>query len=368
MSTYSLRHLSDFVLLRDLEGLVTRDRATTAALLAHIAEVDARKLYLPAAYSSMYGYCVGKLRLPEEAAFKRIHAARTARRFPSIFCAIADGRLHLTAVLILAPHLTENTADELLAAAEHKTKPEVEQLLAARYPQPDIPAVVRALGTPGCLLTTAQHAPERVSDNTRTSHDMTAATNASEPLAARPVETLQPWPKVTPLAPQRFAFQVTIDQNTRDKLRYVQELLGHKVPTGDLATVLDRALDALVRELEKRKFAASDQPRIKPRTSDDPRHVPAHVPAHVQRAVWKRDQGQCTYVSDAGQRCDSRTRLEFDHIHELARGGEATVENMRLRCAPHNQFTAECTFGTEFMSRKREEARCDPARRPRRLT
>ncbi len=63
MKTYSLSHLSDHALLRDLAALVARDRETTAALLAHIAEVDARKLYLPAAYPSMFLYCVQELHL-----------------------------------------------------------------------------------------------------------------------------------------------------------------------------------------------------------------------------------------------------------------------------------------------------------------
>src|SRR5437773_154560 len=102
MRTYSLSHVSDQDLLRDLASLVAQDRATTATILAHIAEVDARKLYLPAAYPSMYAYCVGELRLSEEAAFKRIHAARVARRFPVIFAALADGGLHLSAVIMLA--------------------------------------------------------------------------------------------------------------------------------------------------------------------------------------------------------------------------------------------------------------------------
>ena len=69
MSTYSLSHLPDRDLLRDLAALVARDRATTATLLAHLAEVDARRLYLPAAHPSMFSYCVHELRLSEEAAF-----------------------------------------------------------------------------------------------------------------------------------------------------------------------------------------------------------------------------------------------------------------------------------------------------------
>ena len=145
MPRYSLSQLADHVLLRDLAALVAQERTTTAALLAHLAEVDERKLYLPAAYPSMRSYCVGELHLSEEAAFKRIHAARTARRFPAIFVALADGGLHLSAVVMLAPHLSEGTADGLLAAAAHKSKAELEQLLAERFPRPDLPSRVQAM-------------------------------------------------------------------------------------------------------------------------------------------------------------------------------------------------------------------------------
>src|SRR6266487_4225410 len=85
MRAYSLSHLTDPELLRGLASLIAQDRVTTAALLAHLAEVDARRLYLPAAYPSMYLYCVYELGLSEDSALKRIRAARTARRFPAIF-------------------------------------------------------------------------------------------------------------------------------------------------------------------------------------------------------------------------------------------------------------------------------------------
>src|SRR5206468_1786248 len=82
-----------------------------------------------------------------------------------------------------------------------------------------------------------------------------------------------------------------------------------------------------------------------------------HIPAAVKRAVDQRDGRRCTFVSDAGHRCESRTLLQYDHIHPVARGGTATVENIRLRCRTHNQFEAEQAFGTGFMDSRREEAR-----------
>jgi len=72
--------------------------------------------------------------------------------------------------------------------------------------------------------------------------------------------------------------------------------------------------------------------------------------------VCQRDKCQCTYVSESGRRCEVIGDLEFDHEMEFARGGEATVDNIRLRCRAHNQHTAERTYGAGFMERKRAEA------------
>jgi hypothetical protein len=154
---------------------------------------------------------------------------------------------------------------------------------------------------------------------------------------------------VTPLAPEQYALQATISKSTHDKLRYAQELLGHQVSASDVAGVLDRALDALIHGLERRKFAATTKPSRGHRRSLEGRHIAADV----RRAVWERDGGQCTFVSERGRRCEARRGIEFDHVDEFARGGEPTMGGIRLRCRAHNQYEAECTFGAEFMRHKR---------------
>jgi 5-methylcytosine-specific restriction endonuclease McrA len=156
--------------------------------------------------------------------------------------------------------------------------------------------------------------------------------------------------RVLPLAPQRFGVQFTMSQSEYDDLRHAQALLGHQVPPGDLAAVFARALKALIPQLERQKFAVTDKPRPGRRAS---RADSRHIPAEVKRAVWKRDGAQCTFVSKTGHRCSARTRLEFDHVQEYARGGEATVSGIRLRCWAHNQYEAERTYGAEFMRHKR---------------
>jgi 5-methylcytosine-specific restriction endonuclease McrA len=126
--------------------------------------------------------------------------------------------------------------------------------------------------------------------------------------------------------------------------------LGRQVSFGNVAEVLHRALESFVGELRKRKFAATSSPRkATPRKSDNPRHIPARV----KREVWKRDHGRCTFVGDGGHRCDSRRDLEFDHVVPVARGGEATSSNLRLRCRTHNQLEAERLLGHALMESKR---------------
>lgn len=279
---------------------------------------------------------MGELRLSEQTALKRIRVARTAREFPAIFAALADGRLNLNAVMLLKPHLTAGTADELLAAAANKTRSEIERILAERFPQPNVPAGIEAIpAAPTGQLTVR-----------------TAGTPEAQ-LSARTVESPAPPAKVAPLAPERYAVQFTIGQSGHDKLRHAQALLSHQIPSGNVAELVERALEALIVQLEKHKFAATGKPRPgRKRSSSGGRYVPADV----KRRVRERDGDQCTFVSDTGQRCPARTRIEFDHVEEVARGGRTTVAGMRLQCRAHNQYGAECTFGAGFMNHKRQEA------------
>ena len=133
MSAYRLTHLDDETLLSRLSTLIARDHASTAVLLAHIAEVDARRLYAARGFPSMFAYCVRELRLSEDSTGRRIQAARAARRFPRLFEEIAAGRIHLTAIGLLSPYLDAAPLDELIAAAAGKSKVELETWIADRF-------------------------------------------------------------------------------------------------------------------------------------------------------------------------------------------------------------------------------------------
>ena len=353
MSSYSRSHLADHVVLRELAAATTHDRSSTAELLALIAEADRRRLYRGPGYDSLSAYLVEKLRMPEDMVYKRIGAARVAREYPEVFPMVADGRLHLTAILKLRPHLTSENAAELFAAATGKSRDQIDLLLAERFPRADTPAslvsiaptqndvpsspvfampAMETVANTECSLAPERVAPERTVPPT---------VQMAPAVAQR---------RVAPLSPGRYELRLTISQTLHDKIKRAQELLGHAVPSGDYAEILERALDELIARQEKLQFATTEKPR-KARGSKNPRYISAPV----KRAVRTRDRGQCTYVSDDGHRCGARKFLQYDHVLPVARGGASTVGNLRLRCGPHTRLEAERTFGAGFMEEKRRE-------------
>src|SRR5258707_14641396 len=136
-------HLGNAELTAELNRLARCEREATAALIVHLAEFDARRLFEGAGYSSLFRYCRKVLHLSEDAVYNRIKTARAARRDPVIVNRLESGALSLTTVRLLAPRLTPENHQELLAAASGKGKQAVEELLAPRFPHPDVPARVR---------------------------------------------------------------------------------------------------------------------------------------------------------------------------------------------------------------------------------
>ena len=91
----SLRGLQKEDLLHDFSRLVDQDRQNTASLIAYIAEIDRRKLFLEHACSSMFTFCTERFGMSEAVAGRRIRAGRTTCRFPCVLDMIARGALHL---------------------------------------------------------------------------------------------------------------------------------------------------------------------------------------------------------------------------------------------------------------------------------
>ena len=146
-----VRQMSDREVLARVHDAVRDERVATARLIALLIEFDTRRLYLSEGCSSLFTYCTQVLHLSEHAAYNRIETARAARRFPVILELVESAAVTLTTVRLLAPHLTDANHRDVLERSRHKSKREVELLVATLNPCPDVPSMVRKLPTPEAL-------------------------------------------------------------------------------------------------------------------------------------------------------------------------------------------------------------------------
>ncbi len=337
-----LESIPDDELLRRLAELLQQSRRVEADLVAHIAEVDERRLYAREASPSMFSYCTEVLHLSEAEAYLRIEAARASRKHPMLLTMLGDGRLHLTGIARLAPHLTRENRDALLKRATHRSKRQIEELVAEIAPRPDAPAVMKKL-------------PER---RTVPTPALSVGSNEVSPLAElRPDgvgASVVPAPAVIvqPLAPARYKVQFTASAELHDKLERLRALMRSQVRDGDLAVIIEQAVTEKLERLEARRFAKASAPR-KGLAETDISPSTRHIPAAVRRAVHERDGGRCRYVDEQGRRCSARDRLEYHHRQPFGLGGDHGLQNIRLMCHAHNEYMAEHDYGRKVMARYR---------------
>jgi hypothetical protein len=252
----SLASLTNEQVLERVKALAAGERVATAALIASLAELDARGLYLGEGFPSLFAYCTQALHLSEGGAYNRTQVARAARKWPVIIQMVADGSVTLTAVRLLGGRLTDANHRQLLDAITHKTKREVEEIVAALDPKPPVPSLIRRLPT-----TTPEVLTPAAARTLLSVPDPPIGATAAEPTPTSGRPPLSRPPVVAPLAPDRYKVQFTVSRQTHDKLRRVQDLLRHQVPGGDPAMIFDRARTLLLQDLERKRLAHADKPR-----------------------------------------------------------------------------------------------------------
>ena len=334
------QYLSDQDLVTRVKLLAQQERAATAVLVAHLAILDERRLYLAEGFASLFTYCTQVLHLAEHAAYNRIEAARAARKLPVVLEMLEDGSVTLTTVRLLAPHLTPANHGDLLAAARYMSKRQVEELVAQLHPQPSVTSSIRRLPMSIHESSSTTSATTKWIEGPGSPPD-----GLRQPAVAPSIPTPPARPPVVePLGSRRYRVQFTASTATCDKLRLAQDLLRHQIPDGDLGEIMDRALTLLLGTLARQKFAATDRPRQRPASGNDGPTGSRHIPAEVRRTVWLRDGGRCAFVASTGRRCGERGFLEFHHVVPYGAGGAATSDNIQLRCRAHNGYEATLYF------------------------
>jgi hypothetical protein len=206
---WTLGDVSDGELQDRLKVLLRASSRTEARIATHLAEVDARRLHLLGA-PSLFQYCLVELGLSESEAWYRICAARTGRRFPLVFELLEQRALHLTAIALLAKYLTDENHRELLGEARGKTKQQLLEMLVQRFPKADVASHLRRI-------------PRGA-------------------VAAGPTGTLEP------RSTETYCLQLNASHELKAKLEQARDLMSHANPTGDLALVVERALELLIQK------------------------------------------------------------------------------------------------------------------------
>lgn len=242
------KRLTDTDLLQRTKELAASERGATVELIAHLAEVDARRLQLGEGYGSLFSYCTAGLLLSEHEACNRIEAARASRRFPEILPRLERGELNLTTVRLLAPHLTADNHIPVLDAARGLSKRAVLELVAGLAPRPDVASSVRMLPTTPVPEATPM-ARSAASGKTGLKSDSPIA----RPESAHDLPALgaSGQPEAVPPVPERYRIQFTAGRETHVKFRRLQGHLRREIRNGDPAEIFDRALTLLLERVER---------------------------------------------------------------------------------------------------------------------
>ena len=289
-------NLTDDALLSAVTANVTSSNRGLAELIVFLGEVERRKLYLERACASMFAFCTAELGFSEGAAYRRIGVARLARRLPAVLRYVAAGKVHLTALNLLAPELTEDNHVELLEAATGKTKRQTQELLVARYPKPEPATSVRRL-------------PKRTVSVQRPGPGSSARAGALE------LQPPAPSPTIEPVAAERYAVRFTASSSLVAKLDELEALRSHRpAEARAVETMLEEAVDLLIAKERKVRFAVGRTPRrAAARKDSGTGRQSRHIPAPIRREVYERDGGCCQFLDPAsGRRCGAKWQLTYE--------------------------------------------------------
>ena len=324
--------LKDKELVEQFGVLVRGEKEATASVVAHLSEIDRRKLYAAEGYPSLFSYCVEKYHYSESEAFLRIQAARFSQNFPEVLNFLEKDKMTLTTIKLISPYLTRDNKEVIFKEVDQKSTREAEKVLATLFPQ-----------------------EEEVLDSIR----KLPSEKTAQILTRCATSTLVKKEAIKPLTSKRFKVEFSASEELTKKIQRAKEILRHKYPQGKIEDILNEALELLLEKKDpERKIHQKEVSQKEKETSQSMSLSPSdtgvkkrYIPEKIKQAVWKRDEGHCSYVSPDGKKCGEKNFLELDHVHPWSLDGESTPENLRLLCRMHNQWRAEKTFGLEYGSK-----------------
>ncbi|MGB8929883.1 MAG: HNH endonuclease, partial [Anaeromyxobacteraceae bacterium] len=340
-----------------LASLLRREQGAMAEFLLALADFDAKRSWEELGYTSLFYFLHRGLKLSAGAAFHRKAAAELIQRFPEVAEPLRDGRLCLSSVVEVARVVTRENVAQALPRFFHTSKQEAKAVAAELAPREVLPqrVVLTAVARPAAANVAANKLPAPAAAPPLPTRalgqalhlDETVRLQEAAPLVSLPaLSTPAPAPRSStePLTADLRRLHVTVSRRFTDKLDAARDALSHSHPGADVETILEAGLDLLLERAAKRRGLCT-RPKAEPAAPqieavpsneetppsgrpDAPRS--RHITAAVRREVWIRDQGRCQFRLESGEVCGSTHRLQFDHVHPFALGGESSAENLKL--------------------------------------
>ncbi len=313
-------------LLGSMKRLAAAERTLSVYALAQLAEIQRKKAYEDAGYSTMFAYCLGDLGYSEGNTCRRLRAVEAVDKYPELFSLIKDGSITICALSVIAKHLTAENRADVLKRIERKSVRDVARIVAELAPLPDTRDLIRSVSIPRQEIPVEliRPVPELIA----------APPSAPPPIVESPAQESPRAQKIMPRAPGRVYFGFTGSEDLERVVDRCREVLSRKYPAG--------RLEDIFLELGRSYLEANDLELLPPSKQRPPREKKTrYIPRWVKSKVYRRDGGRCVNLSVEGRRCDSRRDLEYDHVIPWSRGGSSDdPENIRLLCRAHNALAA----------------------------
>ncbi len=353
----SIEQLSNNAVIQEGDRAVRNEHALLISILKCLNEIEKRSLYLKEGYSSLFAFCTCRWRYSPSKAGRFIAAARCMKKFPAARMLLVDRKITVCGLAKIARLLAEGNPEEILRSVSGKTFADIEKIVTSHQIAPAMRESLRPIG----LIEPAGKTSNR--------EDKGDLFQAEDPpnhthVGRGPQHDLQQEPE------QRYEIRFSASEEfCRDLERAKMVCSG----SWTLEAIMARAIRDLLekrdperKEARRKKREARKQSKShvkfrsqspgKPGTvsrakattetnsSGNGRQVSPvrsrHIPALLRDKVFTRDNGRCTYTSSLGIRCDSTAHLQIDHITPYCRGGEHSLENLRILCGKHNRLAA----------------------------
>jgi hypothetical protein len=302
-----LQALSNELLVERFGKLVRTERKISHLVIACIAEIEIRRIYLDRAYPSLFEYLTKEFGYSESAAYRRISAARLLRQVPEIAQKIEEGRINLSQASLLVQ--TVRTAEKTLAQPVSKDqKLQILEMIEDKSFQHSQQIIHRELGV-----------------------------NAQEPHRSRTHSD------------GSVTLSLTLTAEQAARWQQVAELTSHAVDSHDPAAVLDYLVQKeIARRLEIKRASP-----IRKSPSQNPRMIAPNVRKVVMgnsqslQGLSTATAAGCNYQDPVtGRRCGSRHSLQVDHQQSVWAGGNRDLANLQALCGPHNRRKYQHESGT----------------------